>query len=101
MIEVLIRHKESGAELGRIDIENIHAEGEFGNYSVRFGVEKIGSVGVHQRGIINFPRTKYNVLALLLQALKSLDPPELELQGDFDQRMYKKTTLGLSWRPFH
>jgi len=81
MIEVIIRHQGTEVELGRIEIENVSDDGaaEFGNYSVRFGVERIGSVGVHQRGILNFPRTKYNVLALLLQALNTLDPPELEL----------------------
>lgn len=82
MIEVIIRHAGSEAELGRITIENVSDEaGEFGNYSVKFGVEKVASVGVHQRGLVNFPRTKYNVLGLLLQALNTLEPRELELEG--------------------
>ena len=101
MIEVIIRHKGSGVELGRIDIENLteDADADVADYSVRFGVERIGSVGVHQRGVLAFPRKKYNVLALLRQALATLEPNELELEGDFEKRTYKKhNMLGLPWR---
>lgn len=84
MIEVIIRHKGTGAQLGKIDIENMSQSetAEFADYSIRFGVERIKSVGVHQRGIIGFPRTRYNVLGLLLQALNTLDPSDLELDSD-------------------
>lgn len=95
MIEVIIRHKGTEVELGRIDIENVSDEaGEFGNYSVRFGVERIGSVGVHQRSLINFPRTKYNVLGLVLQALNTLEPRELELDGSPGERRPRRGILG-------
>ena len=83
MIEVIIRHKGADVELGRIEIENVSdSAGEMGHYSVRFAVERIGRVGLHQRGILDFPRTKYNVLALLLQALNTLVPEDLELDGE-------------------
>ena len=88
MLEVIVRHTESKAELAKITIENVSddGDGEFANYSVRFGVEKGQSVGIHQRGILNFPRKKYNVFALLLQALNTIDPSELEFDGDWDMR---------------
>lgn len=85
MIEVIIRHKGSKAELGRIEIENVGGTEDEGDYSVRFGVERIKAVGIHRRGFLSFPRKKYNVMALLLQALNTLEPDELELEsGDLD-----------------
>lgn len=99
MIEVVIRHKESGAELGRIEIENVSEQAsvfdETADYSVSIGVERIKSVGLHRRGIINFPRRKYNVLALLRQALETLEPEDLELDGPYEERTYRKTKLSL------
>lgn len=88
MIEVIIRHAASGAELGRIEIENVGGNEENGDYSVRFGVEKIRSVGVHQRGFMNFPRKQYNVLGLLLQALSTLEPQDLQIDGAYEDRKY-------------
>ena len=83
MIEVIIRHAGSEVELGRIEIENLETgDEEFGNYSVRFGVDRNEAVGLHQRAMLNFPRDQYNVLGLLLQALNTLEPGELELDGD-------------------
>lgn len=102
MIEVVIRHKESGAELARIDIENLSGVGtETADYSVRFGVEKGDSVGIHQRGIFNFPRTRYNVLALLLQALNTLRPEDLEWDGEWEQREPPSRLRSLSGRLRH
>lgn len=87
VIEVIVRHVGSGAELAKVTIENLtEGDGDLADYSVRFGVEKGRSVGVHQRGVFAFPRKKYNVLALLLQALNTLDPRELEWDGEWDQR---------------
>lgn len=95
-IEVIIRHKGSEVELAHIEIENVGGSWEptgepdtlreVGDYSVRFGVHKGEGLGLHQRGITNFPRTKYNVLALLLQALNTLEPRELEFVGEWDTR---------------
>lgn len=95
-IEVVIRHKDSQVELAHIEIENVGGGmqptdkpdelEEFGDYSVRFGVHKGRGTGFHQRGIHSFPRKRYNVLALLLQALNTLDPSELEYVGDWDKR---------------
>lgn len=86
MIEVIIQHSASLNEIGKITIENVSDDGagEHANYSVRFAVRKGNSVGLHKRGLINFPRKKYNVFGLLLQALNSLDQSELEFDGDFD-----------------
>jgi hypothetical protein len=99
-IEVVIRHKESGAELGHIDIENVSEEKEdTGDYSVRFAVEKITGVGIHQRAIFNFPRREFNVLALLLQALNTLEPRDLAFSGEWEHRdpMEKLKQLGRRW----
>lgn len=85
-IEVIVRHKGTEIELARIEIENVGIDGEHGDYSVRLLVHKGKGTGVHQRGITSFPRTKYNVLALLLQALNTLTPDELEYMGDWDKR---------------
>ena len=95
MIEVIIRIK-GGKELGKITIENLVGEDtEYAEYSVRFGVDKAMGVGLHQRGIWGFPRRQYNVLALLLQALNTLEPEELKLHGDLND---KHRSLG--WRHF-
>jgi hypothetical protein len=96
MIEVIIRDKGSEIELGRIEIENISAGLDHANYSVRFAVERVKGVGIHQRGILNFPRKKYNVLALLLQALNTLDPSDLELDGNIGEGLPRRKKL--PWR---
>jgi hypothetical protein len=86
-IEVIVRHKGSNTELAHIEIENVsEGSNDLGDYSVRFGVHKGEGLGLHQRGIMGFPRRKYNVLALLLQALNTLEPAELEFVGEWDTR---------------
>jgi len=91
VIEVLILHKETGTQLGRINIENVSGvDDEHGDYSVKFGVERIASVGIHRRSVLNFPRKQYNVLALLRQALNTLEPYELKLDGEYHTRRYKR-----------
>ncbi len=95
MIEVIIRVA-GGKELGKITVENItDGDGETADYSVRFGIDKIRAVGLYQRGIYAFPRKEYNVLALLLQALNTLEPEELKLDGNLNE---KHRSLG--WRHF-
>lgn len=97
MIEVVIRHKESETELGRIEIENVTIGGsvfdEEADYSVRIGVERVNSVGMFQRGLIRFYRRKYNVLALLKMALETLEPEDLELDGPYEERHYRKGNI--------
>lgn len=101
MIEVIVRHMGSETELARIEIENVSTtdDGLYGNYSVRFGVNKVGGVGLHRRGVLHFPRTKYNVLALLIQALSTLDPQDLEFTEPWDERdpLQKLRELGRRW----
>lgn len=94
MIEVIIRHKNSTVEIARIEIEHVSEdqEAEYGDYSVRYAVERIIGVGIHQRGIFHFPRTRYNVLGLLLQALNTLDPHELELDAPLPSDEYKRAS---------
>lgn len=81
MIEVKLTSRDGKLELGRIRIENqeVHEDGT-ADYSVQFAVDRVGAVGLHQRSIRHFPRDKYNVLALLRQALETLDPKELKLE---------------------
>lgn len=95
MIEVSI--KSDGRSLGTIKIENVseNPDAEFADYSIRFGVNKNQASGVHQRAIYNFPRTRYNVLALVLQALNTLEPEFLELHEELDDNTPK-----IGWRNF-
>src|SRR5688572_1965267 len=105
MIEVVINHKESGAELGRIEIENVTIGAtvfdDVADFSVRIGVNKIHSIGIIQRGIVRFYRRKYNVLALLKQALETLEPEDLELDGPYEERTYHKGNVLDSGGRFH
>jgi hypothetical protein len=98
MIEVIIRHAESDAELGRITIENVSdlQDDEYADYSVRFGVDRAEGLGIHQRGIYKFPRHRYNVFGLLRQALNTLEPSDLELDGCDRANQIRKKRLG--WR---
>lgn len=77
MIEVTI--KDDYGELGRIRIDHIDGT-ELADYTVEFAIDRHRAVGLHARSIRSFPRTKYNALALLKQALETLDPRELELE---------------------
>lgn len=95
MIEVLIRHLGSDTELGRITIEKV-SDGitDHADYSIRFSVDRHMGVGIHQRGIHSFPRTEFNVFALLLQALNTLEPDELKLDGQIDPGSIRRKMLG-------
>lgn len=81
MLEVKIL--KNGVEIGRVEIENIRMNDDgSANYAAKFGVERCGAVGLHQRQIWGFRRLKYNVLGLLKLALETLDEKELELERD-------------------
>lgn len=87
MIEVSITSHGGKRELAKIRIENVtdyeileNPDYDHGDYSVQFVVDRCMAIGTHRRGMWGFPRTKYNVLGLLLQALNTLDPKELELE---------------------
>lgn len=81
MIEVTISDEDG--ELGKITLEKTANHPDHtSDYSARFAVDRVGAVGIHQRHLDNFPRMQYNVLALLLQALNSLDESELRLEDD-------------------
>ena len=102
MIEVIISDEDG--ELGRITLERLtdHADSS-SDYSVRFAVERIGAVGLHQRSLYNFPRLRYNVLALLLQALQTLDKNELELEdgisaSDMARRQHRTLPALQAWK---
>jgi hypothetical protein len=102
MIEVIIRVKDAVDQpaLARIEIENVSGDDfVLADYSVRFGVDKTAEVGLHQRAIYGFPRKKYNVLALLRQALLSLEPEDLELQGSIPDEAHRPRHH-LGWRHF-
>lgn len=79
-IEVVLTHQETGTVLGKITIENVSGDDTHADYSVKFAADRLGAIGLQRRAVYAFPRTKYNVLALLLQALNTLEPPELELE---------------------
>jgi hypothetical protein len=83
MIEVFICLNEE--PLGYIKIANTgESIDDTSNYLVQFGIDRGSSVGVHSRLLHFFPRKKYNVFALLLQALQTLNEKELELESGYD-----------------
>lgn len=106
MIEVHIyrtddEHQEALA-IVRIERLDAYDVPEAGDYSVRFAVERVGAVGLHQRQIIGFPRLKYNVLALVKQALETLEPSELELEDgvsppDMARRQHRPLSALQAW----
>ncbi len=82
---IYVKIESSDGELARIEIENAGGNLYEGEYIVRFAVSRGKEwVGLHNRSFGAFPRTQYNVLALLMQALNTLDPKELELESDVD-----------------
>lgn len=85
MIEVTVTIKGTKHELARISIENLGSADEFGDYSVRFGVDTGSGFAVYQRSVEHFPRRRYNALALLRIALSTLEEKELTLDSDPDQ----------------
>lgn len=84
MIEVIIL--KNGEPLGHIEIKNLDGEtgAPLADYSVKFAVERGSAVGLHARHVDLFPRRQYNVLALVRQALMTLEPKELKLEEGFD-----------------
>jgi hypothetical protein len=84
MIEVYIC--KDGEPLAQIEIKNtglVHV-GDLADYTVRFGVDRGSAVGVHSRTMYGFPRKHLNVLALVRQALNTLDEKELSLEPGYD-----------------
>jgi hypothetical protein len=83
LIEVDIRL--NGEPLGHIKILNVTERvTEFADYKVEFRVERGTALGAHKRMIYGFPRKQYNVFALILQALNTLNEKDLKLERDFD-----------------
>lgn len=102
MIEVIIRVKDAvnTPALARIEIENLSGyDSDTADYSVRFGVDKKDALGLHQRGIHAFPRKKYNVLALVRQALMTLEERDLELDGGLFEDVPPERHA-IDWRRF-
>ena len=80
VIEVWVTTNEGKVELAHIEIERVGGGEDLANYSVRFAVNRGNTwIGLHQRGVNDFLRTKFNVLGLLTLALATLDRKELEL----------------------
>jgi hypothetical protein len=81
-VQVMIGYR----EMAHIRIENLNdsTDPEVGNYSIQFAVDTAEGVAIYQRHIESFPRKKYNTLALLRQALQTLEEKELTLDGDPD-----------------
>lgn len=93
MIEVTITTRAGQVELGKIRITNVSepSDSELADYSVQFAIDRNGAVGIHQRPIRGFPRTKANVLGLLLAALLTLSEDELSLDSqDFSRTRNRK-----------
>lgn len=86
MIHVRV-DKDDGQELARIQIHNIERHPDStADYGVRFVVERGAAVGMHMRVVHCFPRNEYNALALVRQALATLEEEELKLEQSGDPR---------------
>ena len=83
---ITVQVKIGSWEMAHIRIENLNdsTDPEIGNYSIQFAVDTAEGVAVYQRHIEQFPRKKFNTLALLRQALQTLEEKELSLDGDPD-----------------
>lgn len=90
-------------ELAVIRITNLEdsSDPEYGNYSIEFGVDTVDGWAIYQRSIESFPRRKYNTLALIRQALNTLEEKELRLDGDIDAPRPQgdaRSSRRLAWR---
>lgn len=79
-----------GSELCLIEIENVGGTSAEGDYAVRFISSRGTAIGIHARSLHKFQRTKYNSLALLLQALSTLEESELRLESDYTRHMERR-----------
>ena len=76
---------DDGRELALVRMERLGSPTEMGDYSFQLGVNTGEGWAVYQRSVDQFPRRRYNVLALLRVALSSLEEKELSLDRDPDQ----------------
>lgn len=93
MIRVTVELVPAGNEdrkilLSQMQIENIEWDNdekwpEYGDYSVQVVTDQ-GDISFQQRSFKNFPRLKYNVWALILQALATFNHKDLVLGEDHD-----------------
>lgn len=86
MIEVSVKIK-GRHEIARMRIENLEEgdDSNFGNYAVEIAVDNCnGEMKILQRSFFHFPRTKLNALALILQALNTLEEKEFYLEPSTD-----------------
>jgi hypothetical protein len=89
VIEVKITCK--GSDLGLVRISNIDMNKDgTADYVVEIIVERGDSIGIHNRVIHSFPRSEYNVLGLLKQALETLSEEEFRFSGDFHTKSLHK-----------
>ena len=101
MIEVRIYHVDDAAiadevEIGRVRIERVETYSDkTADYAINFAVERMRAVGLHTRVIRAFPRLKYNVLGLLVQALSTLEEGELSLEPKVSSRDMARPVRGI------
>lgn len=80
-------HEDRKILLSQMHIENISWQDEkwpeYGDYSVQVVTDQ-GDISLQQRSFKNFPRMKYNVWALILQALATFNHKDLVLGDDHD-----------------
>ncbi len=82
MIQVSIR--ENSKEYALITIEKLETFPDgTADYSVKFVAHRGTAIGIHQRVLHYFPHRKYNVLAMLKQALETLSESELEMEEEY------------------
>lgn len=88
MIRAQILHEDSDGvvtEIAAVRIERMDSGDLYSDYVAEFVLNRgSGNTGLHRRSVLSYPRRKYNGLALLYQAIKTLDREALELDGDPD-----------------
>lgn len=99
MIEVVI--SDQHGELAKIRIENVEIhDDKTADYSIQFAVDRINAVGLYRRAVYRFPRSQLNVLALVRQALSTLEEKELRLEQPYSSNMARRFRRALpSFRP--
>jgi hypothetical protein len=70
-----------GVDLVLIEFEALRESVDFAEYSVRFIVDRSGSVGIHSR-VVSIDPSKDNALALIRSALDLLEEEWFEVEDD-------------------
>lgn len=95
-VRVVIQHETDDGEMYELAniiisrIEPTFDEAEQADYEVIFGHNNVEAAEVFTRHIKQFPRLTLNVLALVKSALSTLNPKDLQLDGELSGYMARR-----------